>query len=99
MALLRCWIDERGLASLGEVGPSDHQGELGERRGENQPGTYIDPEFVVSSPVGTEDVWVPRMSSKYLDQDFPGMAQQDETGPWPYRFSTSPSPGFSSWCA
>jgi len=55
MALLRCWIDEHGLASLGEVGPSDHQGELGERRGENQPGTYIDPEFVVSSPVGTED--------------------------------------------
>jgi hypothetical protein len=44
-------------------------------------------------------LWVPSMSSKYPDQDFPGMAQQDETGPWPYRFSTSPSPGFSSWCA
>src|SRR5665213_578468 len=34
-------------------------------------------------------LWVPRMSSKYLDQDFPGMAQQDETGP----FQESPGQG------
>ena len=40
-------------------------------------------------------VWVPRMSSGYFEQDFRGMARDDETGTWPSRFSTSPSPGSS----
>jgi len=44
------------------------------------------------------NLWVPRMSSGYLEQDFPGMARDDETGTWPSRFSTWPSPGSSSWC-
>jgi len=51
------------------------------------------------SPSRCRILWVPRMSSGYLDQDFPGMAREDETGPWPSRSSTSPSPGSSSWCA
>ena len=43
-------------------------------------------------------LWVLRMSSGYLEQDLPETAEDDETGPWPSRFSTSPSPGSSSWC-
>src|ERR1019366_1519926 len=45
------------------------------------------------------ELWVPRMSSGYRDQDFPGVTREDETGPWPSRFSTLPSPESSSCCA
>jgi hypothetical protein len=41
-------------------------------------------------------VWVPRMSSGYLDQGLPRMAGEDETGPLPSRSSSSHSPTSSS---
>src|SRR5664280_504073 len=37
-------------------------------------------------------VWVPSMSSDCREQDIPGVAREDETGPWPSRLSISPSP-------
>jgi hypothetical protein len=51
--------------------------------------------------VGAENpiLWVPKMSSDGFDQAFRGPALADETGPWPYRFSTSLSSESSSWCS
>ena len=45
------------------------------------------------TPVGAE------MSSGPPEQHFREPADGDETGPWPCRFSTSPSSESSSWCS
>jgi hypothetical protein len=51
--------------------------------------------------VGTRQrvLWVPKMSSGYVEVDFRGLTHNDKTGPWLSRFSTVPSSESSSCSA